>query len=142
MHTCKTTRRRFLEKAVLTASAMPLLGSRIARAQTWPTRPVRVLVPFGPGGSADVAARFVRHRLAVVADFAGVGGKHAERDPHGRGLAGAVAADEPEQLARTHAERHVLQRHRVAVPLADVVNLEHAATLAAGASPFDDDVPS
>jgi tripartite-type tricarboxylate transporter receptor subunit TctC len=34
-------------------------------AQTWPQRPVRVIVPIGPGSSPDVAARTFAERLAV-----------------------------------------------------------------------------
>jgi tripartite-type tricarboxylate transporter receptor subunit TctC len=54
-------RRRFLHLAA-TAVALPAM-SRIARAQTYPTRPVRVIVGFGPGGATDVIARIVVQRL-------------------------------------------------------------------------------
>lgn len=38
-----------------------------AHAQTaWPARPIRVVVPFGLGGSADVAARFLAEPLAAA----------------------------------------------------------------------------
>jgi tripartite-type tricarboxylate transporter receptor subunit TctC len=43
-----------------------LIGSAAlvpARAQDYPTRPVRVIVPFAAGGSADVYGRFVAQRL-------------------------------------------------------------------------------
>jgi len=37
-----------------------------ALAQSWPARPVRIVVPFGVGGSADVAARFLSEPLAAA----------------------------------------------------------------------------
>ena len=38
---------------------LALLGSVNAQAQTWPAKPVRVIVTFAPGGSSDIVARLV-----------------------------------------------------------------------------------
>jgi tripartite-type tricarboxylate transporter receptor subunit TctC len=57
----KFPRRRFLQ---LTAGAVVLpAASRIARAQTYPSRPIRLVVPFAPGGATDVAGRLWADRI-------------------------------------------------------------------------------
>jgi tripartite-type tricarboxylate transporter receptor subunit TctC len=55
-------RRRFLTLAA-GAAALPAV-SRIARAQTYPTRPVRIIVGFAAGGFTDVAARLMGQWLS------------------------------------------------------------------------------
>jgi len=59
----KLPRRQLLHLAA-GAAALPVVSS-IARAQTYPTRPVRWIVGFPPGGSADTVARIMGPRLSV-----------------------------------------------------------------------------
>src|SRR5262249_48411009 len=56
--TLMLTRRR-----LLAASAAWLGAMRLARAQDWPQRSVRMIVPFGPGGGADIIGRIVAQSL-------------------------------------------------------------------------------
>jgi tripartite-type tricarboxylate transporter receptor subunit TctC len=58
-----------------------VLFSGLAAAQNWPTRSVRLIVPFPPGGSTDVAARALADKMsaglgqqAVVENRGGAGG--------------------------------------------------------------------
>jgi tripartite-type tricarboxylate transporter receptor subunit TctC len=58
----KLPRRRFLQIAA-GAAALPAV-SRIARAQSYPTRPVRLIIGYPPGGSADITARLTGQWLS------------------------------------------------------------------------------
>ena len=55
-------RRRLLQMAGVAAFAA---ASRIARAQTYPLRAVRLIVPFGPASGVDIAARLFADRLSA-----------------------------------------------------------------------------
>jgi tripartite-type tricarboxylate transporter receptor subunit TctC len=55
-------RRQFLH-LVAGAAALPAV-SRIARAQAYPTRPVRIIIGFAPGSASDIVARLVGQWLS------------------------------------------------------------------------------
>jgi tripartite-type tricarboxylate transporter receptor subunit TctC len=63
------------------AAALLALSVSSAQAQSWPSKPVRVVVPFGAGGSADTLGRLASNKLAeslgqpfVIENRAGAGG--------------------------------------------------------------------
>ena len=53
----------FIRHLLMAAGAMHMLAASPALAQTWPARPVKIVVPFAAGGPADVYARFLSQRL-------------------------------------------------------------------------------
>src|SRR5947207_9171432 len=58
----KLPRRKFLHLA-LGAAALPAM-SNIARAQAYPARPVRIIVPLAPAGTVDIMARLLGQWLS------------------------------------------------------------------------------
>jgi tripartite-type tricarboxylate transporter receptor subunit TctC len=97
-------RRKFLHLAT-GAAALPAV-SRIAWAQAYPSRPVRLIVPFGPAGATDITARLVGQWLSerlgqqfIIENRPGAGGNvgteavvHAAPDGYTLGLFGAPSA--------------------------------------------------
>jgi tripartite-type tricarboxylate transporter receptor subunit TctC len=87
--THRFTRRAFAKSAIAAASASALLPlqSRLSRAQpSYPTRPVRLIVPFAAGGQADITSRLAAERLGeklgqrfVIENQPGPGGIVAAR---------------------------------------------------------------
>ena len=75
----KLPRRRFLH-LVAGAAALPAL-SRVALAQTYPTRPITLIVPFAAGGATDVMARILADHMSrtlgqrlIIENVVGAGG--------------------------------------------------------------------
>jgi len=75
----KRARRQFLHLAAGVV-VLPAV-SRIANAQTYPARPVKLIVPYAPGGPTDVCARLIAQKLSehlgkqfYVENIAGAGG--------------------------------------------------------------------
>jgi len=54
-----------LAAAVGAVASLALLAAPVskAQAQSWPQRPVRFIIPFGPGAGADIGARLIQERL-------------------------------------------------------------------------------
>ena len=75
-----------------------VIGSSMTYGGTWPQRPVKVIVPFGAGGSSDAQARIVSERLTAVLGQPVI----VEDRP---GASGAIAA---ELVARAPADGYTL----------------------------------
>ena len=74
-------RRGTLRRGALALAALGLFAVTAALAQSWPAKPVRVIVPFPPGGGLDYFARVMAPRLQenlgqqiVVENRSGAGG--------------------------------------------------------------------
>jgi tripartite-type tricarboxylate transporter receptor subunit TctC len=68
--------------SVMVAIGFGLSGPQWASAQTFPNRPIKIVVPFPPGGPSDVAARLVAQPLTaklgqtvIVENLPGAGGR-------------------------------------------------------------------
>ena len=95
-----------------------------AAAQTWPAKPVKIVVPFGPGGPADVDARLIGTELAEVLKHSFV----IENKPGAGAAIGTdlVAKSAPDGytlllMSNTHTTNETLQANKPYVLLRDLV---------------------
>jgi len=63
MAICACEAKRSLQRAVVAALALAALLAAPASAQTWPSRPIRLIVPFAAGGANDIVARLIQPDL-------------------------------------------------------------------------------
>src|SRR5688500_664632 len=83
---------------LLAAGAVATLAPGLAYAQTFPTKPIRIVVPFGAGGIADLTARAVAQHLGTALK----GSVVVENKP---GAGGVVAG---ELVAKAEPDGHTL----------------------------------
>lgn len=129
-------RRRFLQLAA-GAAALPAVGP-VANAQTYPTRPVRIIVGFAAGGGNDIVARLIGQWLSerlgqpvLIENRIGAGGNIATE---------AVVTSPPDgytllQVSSTNARNTTLYEklkfifHRDITPVASIMRVPNVIDL-------------
>jgi tripartite-type tricarboxylate transporter receptor subunit TctC len=105
------SRRVFARAAgIAAASLMVLAPWQAARAQAYPSKPIRMIVPFPAGGTTDIVARLVAQRMSesmgqpvLVENKAGAGG--------------AIGAD---LVAKAPPDGYTILMHNITFPLSSV----------------------
>jgi tripartite-type tricarboxylate transporter receptor subunit TctC len=102
------SRRRLIKLSAASVFAPTIISSG-ALAQAWPTRHLRIVIPFPPGGGADFIARLVANKMSellgqqvIVESKAGAGGNVASEH---------VARSEPDGYTMFLAGDHLATSH-------------------------------
>jgi tripartite-type tricarboxylate transporter receptor subunit TctC len=137
---------RLSRRTLLAATAAAVAVPRLAWAQSYPSRPVRLVVPFAAGGASDTFARIVSQRLGerlgqpiVVDNRPGAGGKIAadhvaKAAPDGHTLLvadvgpNAIAAGFPSTLTYQPLRDFAPVSYSFNLPIILVINPALAAT--------------
>ena len=75
-------------RGVLAASAAMALAPGVLRAQAWPSKPIRWVVPYTAGGLTDVVTRLTLEKMSVGQNFV------VDNKPGANSLIGAMATSE------------------------------------------------
>jgi tripartite-type tricarboxylate transporter receptor subunit TctC len=113
--------KKFHVTAAVAFSLTSLLAAPAVNAQAYPSKPIRMIVPFPAGGTTDIVARLVAQRMSESM------GQPVTVENKG-GAGGAIGAD---AVAKAAPDGYTILMHNITFPLSSV-----AQTLAKR-SPFD-----
>ena len=115
------TKRRMVQALATGLVALAALCSTAVMAQTYPSKPIKLIVPFPAGGTTDIVARIVAQRMSETM------GQPVVVDNKG-GAGGAIGAD---LVAKAAPDGYTLLMHNISFPLS------YVAQSLANRSPFN-----
>ncbi|PUE30415.1 hypothetical protein B9Z39_02585 [Limnohabitans sp. JirII-29] len=115
------TKRRMVQVLATGLVALAALSSTAVMAQAYPSKPIKLIVPFPAGGTTDIVARIVAQRMSETM------GQPVVVDNKG-GAGGAIGAD---LVAKAAPDGYTLLMHNISFPLS------YVAQSLANRSPFN-----